>query len=448
MSKILIVDDMANVRKSLSILLRKNGYNVDEAENGVGALALLKNNQYDLVVTDLKMEPIDGIAVLREVKLSSPDTQVILLTAYGTVENSVRAMKLGANDYLTKPYNIADMLDAVRKALENIRAVDEQTNIVSSIEGKFGSIIGKSEAMDHVFNLIIQVAKTDCTVIISGESGTGKELVARAIHSQSNRKGKPFIGINCGALTDNILESELFGHTKGSFTGAYRDRKGLFQNAENGTIFLDEIGDISQRLQVKLLRFLQENEIRPVGSDSLVKVDVRIIAASNKNLEEEVQKGNFREDLYYRLTVIPIMLPKLGQRKEDIPLLANYFLKKYARKLGKTVPILSKNASAALYAHNWPGNVRELENMMERNLALVNKDVIEREDLIFNNTFQEKSRTQKVYEEKITLAEAEKQLILGCLEDCFGNHKETAEILGISTTTLWRKLRMYELETA
>jgi DNA-binding NtrC family response regulator len=448
MPKILIVDDMANVRKSLSILLRKNGYLVDEAESGMEALALLRVNKYDLVVTDLKMEPIDGIAVLKEIKSSSAKTQVILLTAHGTVENSVQAMKLGANDYLTKPYNIADMLDAVRKALENIRASDEQANIVSSIEGQFGTIIGKSEAMDHVFNLIVQVAKTDCTVIISGDSGTGKELVARAIHAQSNRKNKPFIGINCGALTDNILESELFGHTRGSFTGAHRDRKGLFQNAENGTIFLDEIGDISQQLQVKLLRFLQESEIRPVGSDTLINVDVRIIAASNKNLEEEVQKGNFREDLYYRLNVIPINLPNLIQRKEDIPLLVNYFIKKYARKLGRPVPHISKNAFEALNAHNWPGNVRELENMMERNLALVRKEVINKEDLIFNNVFHEKSLTQKIYDENLTLAAAEKELILHCFDDNSGNHRETARKLGISTTTLWRKLKTYQLEVA
>ncbi|MBN1540783.1 sigma-54-dependent Fis family transcriptional regulator [candidate division KSB1 bacterium] len=440
MSKILIVEDMANPRKALSILLKKQGMQADEAENGRTALEKLRKQAYDLVITDLKMEPIDGMQVLREAKERNPAGEVIMLTAFGSIENSVDAMKLGAFDYLTKPFKVDVLLNSVKNAL----AKKAEKQNFHPDDDSFQDIIGHSDGINQVLWVVSQIANTNCTILITGESGTGKELIARAIHQHSYRHNKPMVTVNCVTLAETLLESELFGHVRGAFTGAVRDRKGLFEEAQGGTIFLDEIGDITPQTQKKLLRVLQEGEIRRVGDNHPVKVDVRIIVATNKNLEVEVEKGNFREDLYYRLNVIPVHLPPLRERREDIPLLAHHFIKKFAREIGKETPALSKEALDNLAAYAWPGNIRELENIVERTIALSNKKILQPEDFMLKSP----GGLEKKLPEGRTLAEMEKSVILTTLEAFSGNHKQTAENLGISLTTLWRKLKAYESQTA
>lgn len=448
MFDILLVEDLQNPRKALSILLKNEGYTVDEAQDGQKALDKLKNQFFDLVITDLKMEPVDGMQVLKEVKNRYPTTEVIVITAYGTIENGVEAMKLGAYDYITKPFNNEEFLLLVKRALEKISATQKVRYLQQELNEKykFENIIGNSRPMIQVLKLVTQVASTDSTVLISGESGTGKELIAKAIHVNSLRRDKPLIPINCGSLPTEILESELFGHVKGSFTGAIRDKRGLLQEADGGTIFLDEVAEIAPQTQVKLLRFLQEGEIRRVGDNRSININVRIIAATNSDLEDKVEKDQFREDLFYRLNVIPIRVPALRERKDDIPLLAEHFLHKYSKKLNKKVLSISATAMSILANYQWPGNVRELENFIERVVTLNNKQIIDAEDLSFcflkNHNKNRLNRRTK----GLTLSEMEKSLILETLETHFGNQKLTAQMLGISTTTLWRKLRSYQLD--
>jgi DNA-binding NtrC family response regulator len=439
MPDVLIVEDMANPRKAISILLKKHGFNVEEAVNGQMALEKLDKKIFDLVITDLKMEPVDGMQLLRETKKKHPKTEVIMLTAYGSIGNSVEAMRLGAFDYLTKPFKVDVLLKSARNALAKKRERDRKAN---SAEQPYEDIIGESDAVNQVLWLVSQVANTNCTVLVTGESGTGKELVARAIHVHSRRENKPLTVVNCAALTETLLESELFGHVKGAFTGAVKDRKGLFEEARGGTIFLDEIGDISPQVQRKLLRVLQEGEIRRLGDNTPITVDARIIAATNKNLETEVEKGQFREDLYYRLNVIPIHIPPLRERRGDIPLLAKHFVSKCAREMGKESPSISQDALETLTHYRWPGNVRELENLIERTIALSNKSVLEASDIKLS------ARTPKNrhLDPDQTLAEMEKTAILQALKTSEGNHRRAAERLGISVTTLWRKLKSYETE--
>ncbi len=450
MADILLVDDEKSVRTTLSILLQKAGYRVEEAGNGSEAIEKFKARFFDLVITDLKMEPIDGMDVLREVKAINPSSEVLVMTAYGTVESGVEAMKLGAYDYIQKPFEKDDFLLRVQKVLEHKQLLNEIEQLQEELKEKyrFENIVGNSKAMLEVLSLVSKVAKTDSTVLITGESGTGKELIAKAIHLNSRRKNRAFITINCGAIPENLQESELFGHVRGAFTGAIRDKRGLFQEADGGTLFLDEVGETSLSTQVKLLRFLQDGEIRRVGDVDPIHVDVRLLAASNKELTKLIEEGKFREDLYYRLNVIPIHIPPLRQRKDDIPLLINYFVKKYAERENKSVVGVSPEAMILLTGYHWPGNVRELENVVERAVILTSYNLILPEDLpqAIREAHSRNGELSSEAEDEKTLEELEKQYIIKILEKYNWNQKVASEKLGISTTTLWRKLKSYGID--
>src|SRR5512143_3615965 len=378
MSKILVVDDEQSLRDFLAIMLKKEGHDVVTAEDGTHAMNAVQSEIFDLVISDVKMPVIDGIGVLRSVKEISPETVVIMITAYATAETAVEAMKLGASDYIIKPFKVDELKLIINNSLEKRHLRKENILLKREIKSRAGfeNFIGKSEAMQKVFTLIRQVAETNSTVLITGESGTGKELVAKAIHFNSPRKNGPFVTVNCGALPETLLESELFGYLKGAFTGATSNKQGLFEAADGGTIFLDEISATTPALQIKLLRVLQEREFMRVGGTAAIRVDVHIIAASNQDLRAEVTKGAFREDLYYRLNVIPIHLPPLRARREDIPSLIDFFLAKMSRKDGRREgdrvqeKKMDADAMKALMSYQWPGNVRELENMIER-LAII-----------------------------------------------------------------------------
>ena len=449
MSEILLVEDMPNPRKALSILLTKKGYTVTEACNGEEALDFLRGHEFELVITDLKMETVDGLEVLKATKKRYPMTEVIVVTAFGSIQNGVEAMKLGAYDYVTKPYDNDELLILVKRAVEKFRTQKDIQQLKRQLKGKynFNNIIGTSTSMKKVLNLVSQVAATDSTVLVTGESGTGKELVANALHINSNRNHSPMITINCSSLPENLLESELFGHAKGSFTGALRDKKGLFEEADGGTLFLDEIGEIPKQTQVKLLRFLQEGEIRRVGENRSMNVDVRLIAATNRNLAHEVQNGGFREDLYYRLNVIPIHIPPLRERKDDVSLLLEHFLKKYAAKLKKQKPDISPDTMKKIMGYEWPGNVRELENLVERLVTLSDNDMVQIHDVTFKYAGDVSANPEILnFSEEMSLADMEKMLIRDTLRASNGNQRKTSEKLGISTTTLWRKLKQYKIE--
>src|SRR5208283_4692281 len=376
MNKILIVDDEQSMRDFLAIMLKKEGHEVVTAENGTEALKAVQAEIFDLVITDVKMPGLDGIGVLKMIKEISADTIVILITAFATAETAVEAMKLGAYDYITKPFKIDEIKLIIQKAIEKRHLRKENVLLRREIKSRagFDNFIGKSESMQKIFTLIMQVADTSSTVLITGESGTGKELVAKAIHFNSSRKDRPFVTVNCGALPETLLESELFGHMKGSFTGAVSSKQGLFEAAHGGTIFLDEISATTSALQIKLLRVLQDREFMRVGGTTTLKVDVRVIAASNKDLLEEVSKGAFREDLYYRLNVLPIVIPPLRDRRDDIPLLVDFFLSKECQ--GRERKKITPEALKCLMSHRWPGNVRELENTVERLKILTPGDTI------------------------------------------------------------------------
>jgi two-component system, NtrC family, response regulator PilR len=371
MEKILIVDDERSLRDVLGIMLKRAGYDVSVASDGDEAIARIEKELFDLVITDLKMPKAGGLDVLKAVKEVSPDSVVLIITAFASAESAVEAMKLGAYDYLTKPFQVDEVQLIIRNALEKRRLSTENMLLKREMAAKTlqAKLIGKSDAMQKVFDVIKKVADTKSNVLICGESGTGKELVARAIHASSARAQMPFVPVNCSALPETLLESELFGYMKGAFTGAATNKAGLFEVANGGSIFLDEIGETTPATQVKLLRVLQEREFRRVGGTQDVKVDVRVIAATNKNLEKAVTEGTFREDLYYRLDVIPITLPPLRQRVEDIPMLAQHFLEKFSRAGGTSAAMLSSDVLKLLMAHEWKGNVRELENLIERAVA-------------------------------------------------------------------------------
>ncbi len=371
MEKILVVDDERSLREVLSIMLKRAGYAVTEAEDGEEAIGHVNREIFDLVITDLRMPKADGMAVLKAVKSSSPETVVLVITAFATADSAVDAMKQGAYDYLTKPFQVDEVQLIIRNALEKRRLSAENILLKREMasQSSFAQIIGQSEAIQKVFDVVRKVADAKSNVLIFGESGTGKELVARAIHYNSARSPMPFVAVNCSAVPETLLESELFGHMKGSFTGAMANKAGLFEVANGGTIFLDEIGDTTPTIQVKLLRVIQEREFRRVGGTQDVKVDVRIVAATNKDLEKAVADGSFREDLYYRLDVIPIRLPPLRLRTGDIPLLVKHFLEKFSQESGKPAPVLTSEAMHVLLGHEWRGNVRELENLIERVVA-------------------------------------------------------------------------------
>ncbi len=452
MAEILLVDDEKSVRTTLALMLQRVGYKVEEAVNGEAALQRLKEQYYDLVITDLKMTPVDGMEVLRHVKNNNGSTEVVVMTAFSTVETGVEAMKLGAYDYIQKPFDKDEFLILVNKALERKELIREVEHLQNELREKyrFENIIGNSNPMMKVLSMVSKVAKTDSTVLITGDSGTGKELIAKATHLNSRRKNRAFITINCGALPENLQESELFGHVRGAFTGAIKDKRGLFQEANGGTLFLDEIGETALSTQVKLLRFLQDGEIRRVGENEPLFVDVRMIAATNKDLKKLIEEGRFREDLFYRLNVIPIHLPPLRERIDDIPLLVNHFLNVYAERTKKSNPAVSPEAMHYLKQYDWPGNVRELENVIERGLILAAKNTILPEDLpgsILEHEGKAAGPEPEVYSGgEQTLEELEKKHILSTLDRYAWNQKKASDILGISTTTLWRKLKSYGIE--
>ncbi|MBH0207657.1 MAG: sigma-54-dependent Fis family transcriptional regulator [Nitrospira sp.] len=371
MEKILVVDDEQSLREVLSIMLKRAGYAVTSATGGEEAVELLQKEIYDLVITDLRMPKVDGMEVLSAVKSVSPETVVLIITAFASADSAVEAMKQGAYDYLTKPFQVDEVQLIIRNALEKRRLTTENMILKREMasQSSFAQLVGQSDAMQKVFEVVRKVADSKSNVLICGESGTGKELVARAIHYNSARSALPFVAVNCSAVPETLLESELFGHMKGSFTGAIANKAGLFEIANGGTIFLDEIGDTTPTIQVKLLRVIQEREFRRVGGSQDIKVDVRVVAATNKDLEKAVADGSFREDLYYRLDVIPIKLPPLRMRTGDIPLLVNHFLERFAQESGKSRPSLSSDAMQVLLEHEWRGNVRELENLIERVVA-------------------------------------------------------------------------------
>jgi two-component system response regulator HydG len=441
-ARILIVDDQKNMRTALSIMLRGAGHDVAEAKDGSDACEAIDDEAYDLVITDLRMGKVDGIDVLRHTRENSPLTDVIVMTAYGTVENAVEAMRLGALDYLQKPFVEDVLLLKVDKALERRWLSGEVSLLTQEFKEryKFENIVGRSRVIREVLTRIIKVAPTDTTVLITGDSGTGKELIAKAIHANSRRSQRPFVPVNCAAISETLLESELFGHTRGAFTGAVSTRKGLFEEAAGGTFFFDEIAETSPSLQAKLLRAIQEREIRRVGDNRAIAVDVRVIAATNQDLQQRIRDKLFREDLYYRLNVARFRLPPLRERPEDIPPLVEHFLKKYSRKMSRSVRI-SSAALEHLISRPFPGNVRELENLLEQAVALTLDGEIQVADLLGNEDSD--GPPARTLDEVVAVAE--RQAIKAALVNC-ETTDQAAEKLGLSPTTMWRKMKKLEID--
>ncbi len=453
---ILVIDDEDNMRHMLSILLKKAGYRVDEAPDGIVGLARMKEKPYNFVLCDIKMPRMDGMAFLQNLGAKEAgEAAIIMMSAYGTLETAIEAMKMGAYDYISKPFNSDEILLALKKAEERECLRYENRRLkaeVEKIEGiyRFGNMVAKSKAMESIFLLTAKLAQNDATVLITGESGTGKELIARGIHYNGDRAEKPFIPVNCGGIPENLLESELFGHKKGSFTGADRNRAGLFTEADGGTLFLDEIGELPLLLQVKLLRVLQDKEVRPVGEARLKKVDVRVIAATAKNLEDEVVRRTFREDLYYRINVMGIKLPPLRERAEDIPVLTRLFIDRYIRKFDRDLEGISPSAMALLVKHRWPGNVRELENIIERAVLLAEKKIILPENLppAFGIKLESKRIDDLLEGFSLKAAQViiEKKLITRALEATGGNRTQAARLLEISHPSLLTKIKSYGID--
>jgi DNA-binding NtrC family response regulator len=443
--KILIVDDEDIVRDFITEVLVRMGYAPLAAESGESALKHLERTEFDIVITDFKMPGITGVDVMKQALGLWPECRVIIITAFGTIEHAVEAMKMGAHDYITKPISPDHLEMVVSKALEFKNLKQQNRLLKSEIYDRysFENIIGKSSAMQEVFELIRRASPSDSTILISGESGTGKELVAKAIHFNSPRKDGPFIKMNCAALPEGLIESELFGHEKGAFTGAIRASWGRFELADTGTLLLDEISEIPSSLQAKLLRVLQEQEFERIGSGQTIKVDVRVIATSNRDLLEEVTRGNFRDDLFYRLNVIPIDLCPLRMRKEDIPLLSEHFLDKYCQNSGVPVKSLSVRVMEIFKSYSWPGNVRELENLIERAVVISKNQELRPSDFPPEITSGTIAAPTGAFEVGMSVNEAEKILILKTLKAQAGNRTKAAEILGISTRTLRNKLHEY-----
>jgi len=453
--KILVIDDSPEIVNLFSEFLRTEGYEVDTAEDGARGISLIERNSYDLIVTDLKMPETDGMEVLKYIREHSPDTLCIILTGYGTVKNAVEAIKMGAYDYLTKPVKMDEILVTFQRAFEYRDLKRENLHLRNQLKKKyrFENIIGDSEKMEKVFEVMEKVADTDSTVLILGESGTGKELVAQAIHYRSYRREKPFVPVNCAAIPGELLESELFGHEKGAFTNAIRMRIGRFELANGGTVFLDEIGDMNPLLQSKLLRVLQERQFERVGGTKTIKTDIRIVAATHQNLKAMVQQRKFREDLYYRLNVIPMGIPPLRERKTDIPLLAHYFLDQFNRRKKKKVRGIREDAMARLMQYEWPGNVRELENTIERVIILLDGDLVTPADLpdkFHEIPRVETAQTADIPESGISLDDAvnefERNLILQALIKTGWVKNKAAQLLNLNRTTLIEKIKRQNLQ--
>lgn len=446
---ILVVDDEVKLLDIFRKVLEKEGYEVTTAENGQTAISLLKNHPYDIVFTDLRMPGVDGLELFRWINRNSPDTPVVIVTAFGSVESAIETLKAGAADYLIKPVKIDELRILAKHVLEHHQLKSENRELKKKVGQKFlvENIIGHSSLMKEVFARIEKVASSSTTALLRGESGTGKELVAQAIHYHSPRKDGPFVKAVCAALPEALLESELFGHVKGAFTGAIQNRMGRFEAANGGTIFLDEIGDIPLTTQVKLLRVLQERQFEKVGDSTTNTVDVRVIAATNKNLEEALKNGTFREDLYYRLNVVSINLPPLRARKDDIPLLINYFLDRIAKTQKIPLPQLAPTTLQILLEYSWPGNIRELENAIEHALVMGNRETIYPADLpITVQSGQIPRDTASALDNGKTLEDMEKQMLINALQRSNHNQTKAAEILGITRRTLSYRMKKYEIE--
>jgi DNA-binding NtrC family response regulator len=443
--RVLVVDDEKLIRELLDEGLSRLGYQLRTAAGGREALELLEAAPADLVLTDIKMDGMDGYEFLEEVRRRIPDQMVVMMTAYGSVESAIRAIKLGAFDYIQKPCMVAEVDHRLRKAFEHRDLLLETRMLRGRLEGReeFGRIVARNKVMKQIFDMIRTVAPSGSSVLIQGENGTGKELVARALHHYSDRADRKFVAKNCAAIPDALLESELFGHVKGAFTGSVGDRKGIFEEADGGTLFLDEISEMPLNLQSKLLRVLQEGELQRVGSNDVVKVDVRLISSTNRDMKLEVQEGRFRRDLFYRLNVIPIMLPPLRERVDDIPLLAEHFLKKYAQRMGRTILGIDEGGMRYLVGRRWEGNVRELENTIERAVVMATGPILDAAGFRPLEQFAEEGGDFELPAADITVDEMEKRLILATLKRYHNNRTRTAEVLAISIRTLRNKLNEY-----
>ncbi len=444
----MIAEDDAGLRDTLAQFLTRLGYQVTVARDGREAIARLDEDAPDVVLSDIQMPEMDGLALLEEVKTRCPETIVILMTAFSSIDSAIEAVRRGAEDYLSKPLQLGDLQMRIERALERRAANRRLSQLETEVRDRysFDQIIGRSAAMQRIFQIIERVAPTNTTVLVSGRTGTGKELVARAIHYNSPRASKPLVDINCGALPEQLVESELFGHQKGAFTGAAETKKGLFETAHGGTLFLDEVQALKPELQAKLLRALQERVIRRVGGRENIEVDVRVIAATNQDITEAVRKGEFREDLYYRLNVVRIHLPDLRERREDIPLLIDHFLKRYAESNNQEPRHFSNEAMRLLMGYDWPGNVRELQNAVEHALAISDSSILTIADLPPDiSGLAGRSPSYEPLTEARSLEEVERRHILRVLEETGGNHVRAAEILGIDRRTLYRKLDKYKV---
>jgi len=446
--KILIADDEKGIRDSLKMILNEEGYSTTAVSNGLEAFELIEKNEYHLIISDIKMPGLDGMELLDRCSKISPDTFFIIMTAYASVETAVAALRHGAYDYILKPVEFDDLLIRVKRLLDYKKLSDENKFLRQKIssDSDFENIIGKSEPMQKIFKIISQVAPTNSNILISGKSGTGKELVAKAIHYNSLRKDKIFLPINCGAISENLIESELFGHKKGSFTGAVSDKDGLFKVADGGTLFLDEIGDLPLNLQVKLLRAIEDREFMPVGGIKTVKTDVRIIAATHHDIYEKTKVGEFREDLYYRLNVVEIKLPSLNERREDIPLLVNHFVAKYCNEMAKPVLGVNNESMKKLISYDWRGGVRELENIIERAIIFSTSDLIEVSDL--SDNVNATVNLGKVPESiKEATMNFEKEHINRIIKKYDNNKEEAAKALDIGLSSLYRKMELMKIPT-
>ena len=449
MAQVLVVDDEKNVQKTLSITLSRAGHNVDVASSGEEAVEKVKETLYDLVVTDLRMGDTDGLGVLTAVKERDSETEVIVMSAYGSIETAVEAMKVGAHDFLEKPFSPDELLHAVDLAMERRDLRTEVKSLRRALDDPNDPemIVSASEPMARILELLEDWAQSDSTILLTGETGTGKDLMARTIQRKSARQGKPFVVVNCATIPKSLFESELFGHVKGAFSSAMRNRKGLAHEAHGGTLFLDEIGEMPLEIQPQLLRFLEAGEIRPVGQNSNIIVDVRVIAATNRDLKTLVKEKAFREDLYYRLNVLPLELPPLRDRREDIRPIVERSLQRFGRKLGREVPGISKKGWELLERYDWPGNVRELQNVIERAVMLCRGEEITPRHLIHLDHGEGASESGGGgIGELIPVAEIERRHILAVLKNCGGNQRKTARILKISKSTLWRKLKEYGVD--
>jgi DNA-binding NtrC family response regulator len=448
--RVAVVDDDLEMGRLVADLLTEEGYQVARYSSAQEALVKFKKELPQVLITDLKMKEIDGMMFLKKVQADYPKVVTVMMTAFGSVETAIEAMKLGAYHYIVKPFKNDEMVLVVRRAMERASLTEENTTLKQELKKTFKleSIIGKSPVMLEVFNTVKRVAPANATVLIHGESGSGKELVARAIHSSGPRAGKPFVAVNCTAIPEGLMESELFGHVKGSFTGAHADKKGLFEEANGGTLFLDEIGDLSPTLQAKLLRVLQDKTVRPVGSSDFKEIDVRILAATHRDLKVMVKDGNFREDLFYRLNVLPVTVPPLRDRPEDIPMLVENFIAKFAAQNSTKARSISGDAMAALIAHPWPGNVRELENLIERAVVLCPNEVIEKADVMGTVVAEAKQKIEQLFSDTPTLEKIEERYIKIILGQMNNQKDKAAKILGINRRTLYRKERAYGLVSA